>query len=207
MKRIDTKFVVIIGAIVIAAVAGIFFRQKGKSVQISKKGAIHSPYAGQELRRIKSLSQEDIRGLLAGTGMPFGGMAKLAELNGYPGPRHVLDAYDAGELELTREQYKQIKVLYEKMRSEAIELGKRIIAIEKELNDAFAQKTITKALLQQKVEESAELYGQLRFVHLKYHLSMMKILTPQQIARYNQLRGYTAHRSHKDIPEGHDPEM
>jgi hypothetical protein len=48
------------------------------------------------------LSQTDIESLQNGTGDAFGGMAKLAELNGYPGPRHVLDL--ANELELTPNQ-------------------------------------------------------------------------------------------------------
>lgn len=48
-----------------------------------------SKYTDQEDRIIKSLSSEDIKSLQTGTGDAFGGMAKLAELNGYPGPRHV----------------------------------------------------------------------------------------------------------------------
>ena len=46
------------------------------------------PYAGQETRVISSLSPEDQRALRAGEG---GGLAKPAELNGYPGPAHVLE--------------------------------------------------------------------------------------------------------------------
>ena len=60
-----------------------------------------SKYTGQEDRIIKSLSSEDIKSLQTGTGDAFGGMAKLAELNGYPGPRHVLDL--ANKLKLTDE--------------------------------------------------------------------------------------------------------
>ena len=47
-----------------------------------------SPYAGQEVRRIKSLSAERVADLLAGRGA---GYAKAAELNGVPGPVHVLE--------------------------------------------------------------------------------------------------------------------
>ena len=32
--------------------------------------------------------------------------------------------------------------------------------------------------------------GKLRETHLRYHLSMMDVLTAEQIAAYNQLRGY-----------------
>jgi hypothetical protein len=43
-----------------------------------------TPYAGQQTGTIKALSDEDITALLKGDGMGF---AKVAELNGYPGPK------------------------------------------------------------------------------------------------------------------------
>jgi hypothetical protein len=46
-----------------------------------------TPYAGQQTRTIKALSDDEIAALRNGEGM---GMAKAAELNGYPGPIHVL---------------------------------------------------------------------------------------------------------------------
>ena len=207
MKKFNKTFAIIIGVILVAIVIGIFSQQDKPTSQNSDESAIHSPYAGQEARGIKALSQNDIEGLIAGAGTPFGGMAKPAELNGYPGPRHVLDAYDAGEFQLTNEQHKQIEALYEEMRSEAIELGEKIIDIEKGIDDAFTGKTITNAFLQEKVKEGADLYGKLRVVHLKYHLSMVEILTPQQVEQYNELRGYTSGNPCENIPEGHDPEM
>ena len=50
--------------------------------------AQHSPYTGLEERDIKALSAEQVAGYLAGDGMGF---ALPAELNHYPGPKHVLD--------------------------------------------------------------------------------------------------------------------
>ena len=47
-----------------------------------------SPYAGMQTRAIKALSDQQIADLRAGRGM---GMALPAELNGYPGPAHVLE--------------------------------------------------------------------------------------------------------------------
>jgi Spy/CpxP family protein refolding chaperone len=208
MKISKTTSAIIIGVVLIIIVGVMFSQQHTSISQTSdEENAIYSPYAGQEARGIKALSQDDIEGLLAGVGTPFGGMAKPAELNGYPGPRHVLDAAKAGELELTGEQQKKIESLYEEMRSEAIQLGKQIIDIEKVIDDAFSSATITKEILQKKVSESASLYGRLRFVHLKYHLVMMDVLTPQQVERYNELRGYTSTDPCKNVPEGHDPEM
>ncbi len=47
-----------------------------------------SPYAGMQTRPIKALSDQQITDLKAGRGM---GLALHAELNGYPGPAHVLE--------------------------------------------------------------------------------------------------------------------
>jgi hypothetical protein len=55
-----------------------------------------SPYAGEQARDIKALSDQDIKELQSGHGK---GLAKAAELNGYPGPAHVLELAD--ELKLT----------------------------------------------------------------------------------------------------------
>ena len=154
MKQFNKIFAIIIGVILLAFVIGIFSQQDKATSQTSDESAIHSPYAGQEVTRgIKALSQGEVEGLLAGSGTPFGGMAKPAELNGYPGPRHVLDAYNAGEFELTDEQYEQIQELYEEMRSEAIGLGKQIIDIEKEIDDAFTSKKITEASFKKKLRK------------------------------------------------------
>ena len=46
-----------------------------------------APYAGYQQRPIKALSEQQIADLRAGRGM---GLALAAELNGYPGPVHVL---------------------------------------------------------------------------------------------------------------------
>jgi hypothetical protein len=62
-----------------------------------------TPYAGQDARTIKALSEEDFAGLRKGEGM---GMAKAAELNGYPGPVHVLAL--ARELRLTDSQQQRV---------------------------------------------------------------------------------------------------
>lgn len=168
------------------------------------ESAIHSPYAGQEVRGIKALSKADIEGLLAGAGTPFGGMAKPAELNGYPGPRHVLDAIEAGEFDVTLEQKEEVEALYAEMQMQAIALGKHIIDIEQEIDKAFASKTITQDFLERAVAESADSYSKLRVVHLKYHLTMVDILTPEQVEQYNELRGYVYGDPCENVPSGHD---
>ena len=147
-----------------------------------------SPYAGQELRDIKSLSDDDIQSLQNGTGEAFGGMAKLAELNGYPGPRHVLDM--ASELQLTDRQIMEIDGIYQNMSDKAKSIGVAIIDIEQGMDGAFANKTITEENLKLMLDKSADLYGQLRFVHLSAHLDTIQTLTIEQVQMYNLMRGY-----------------
>ncbi|HEU4445351.1 MAG TPA: hypothetical protein VFR94_11825, partial [Nitrososphaeraceae archaeon] len=138
-----------------------------------------SPYAGQELRDIKSLSDKDVQSLQNGTGEAFGGVAKLAELNGYPGPRHVLDM--ASELQLTDRQRMEIDLIYQNMSTNAKSIGAAIIAVEQDMDRAFANKTITEENLKLMLDNSADLYGQLRFVHLSAHLDTVQILTIEQV--------------------------
>jgi hypothetical protein len=207
MKFLNIIFAIIIGILLIIITTLTLSKQDTSNSQKSDKSTIHSQYAGQETRGIKALSQDDIDGLLSGAGTPFGGMAKPAELNGYPGPRHVLDAIETSELEVSDEQKNKISNLYEEMKQEAIDLGKLIIDIENEIDKAFVNKTITEEFLERGVAESADAYSKLRVVHLKYHLYMVDILTPEQVTQYNDLRGYTSENPCKNTPEGHDPAM
>lgn len=147
-----------------------------------------SPYAGQEVRDIKSLSDKDIQSLQNGTGEAFGGMAKLAELNSYPGPRHVLDM--ASDLQLTDGQRIEIELIYQNMHDRAKGIGAAIIAVEHDMDRAFANKTITQENLKLMLDKSADLYGQLRFVHLSAHLDTMQMLTIEQVQMYDKIRGY-----------------
>jgi hypothetical protein len=61
--------------------------------------AQHQPYAGLQARPIKALSEQQVADLRAGRGM---GLALAAELNGYPGPLHVLEL--SKELDLGQSQ-------------------------------------------------------------------------------------------------------
>lgn len=160
-----------------------------------------SKYVGEEHRQIKSLSAEDIQELRNGAGW---GLAKAAELNGYPGPAHLLEM--STEIKLTKEQTDQIQKLYAAMKSEAIELGSQLIEREKELNQAFVDETITQARLETLVKEIETLRSDLRVVHLSTHLQTPEILTAKQINQYNQLRGY-ANDPCQNIPKGHNVAM
>jgi hypothetical protein len=144
-----------------------------------------SPYAGQEQRAIKTLSNAEMRDLAEGRGM---GLAKAAELNSYPGPLHVLEL--AGELGLSDSQRAASESLIGPMHQRAIALGRQIIAAERDLDRTFAEGSIERDSLRQQVGRIAALQGELRAVHLETHLAQRAILTSDQIARYEALRGY-----------------
>ncbi len=149
------------------------------------------PYAGQQARRIKSLSEAEIEGYLKGEGMGF---AKVAELNHYPGPRHVLDLAD--QLDLTPEQRSTTRALFERMRARAVELGERLVEQEAELDRLFAEARIDDDGLQRALHGIALLQAELRANHLRAHLAMRELLTERQIAEYDRLRGYTGGQDH-----------
>src|ERR1700730_18494885 len=143
------------------------------------------PYAGMQARTIKALSQEQISDLNAGRGMGF---ALAAELNGYPGPAHVLEFAD--KLELSAEQRSQVSALFNSMKSEAQPIGAKLIEEETDLDRLFASRSITPENLRATTAAIAVTQGALRETHLKYHLSTAAMLTPEQMHRYAELRGY-----------------
>jgi Spy/CpxP family protein refolding chaperone len=161
-----------------------------------------SKYIGQERRAIKSLSNDDIQELKAGAGW---GLAKAAELNGLPGPKHILEMKK--EIELTAEQERAIVALYNDMHTEAVELGHKLIAYERELNNRFAERNIDEKVLDQLLIKISETYKSLRYTHLSAHLKTPGILTEAQIKNYNKLRGYSSDDPCANMPEGHDPVM
>jgi Spy/CpxP family protein refolding chaperone len=147
----------------------------------------HSSYAGQEKREIKALSNEEIQALLSGQGL---GLAKAAELNHYPGPRHVQDL-DA-QLRLSETQRAETQKIHDHMHQEAVRLGALIVDKEKELDHLFAAQAVHANTLQGLTRQIAQLQGELRLVHLQAHVEMKRLLSPEQVEAYDALRGYTA---------------
>src|SRR3954467_12741462 len=97
-----------------------------------------TPYAGMQTRPIKALSEQQVADLDAGRGM---GLALAAELNGYPGPSHVLELAD--RLELTQDQRIRIAALFNAMKAEALPVGARLIEQETALDQQFASRSVT----------------------------------------------------------------
>lgn len=144
-----------------------------------------SPYVGEEERTIAALSESDIAGLLAGQGMGYG---KTGELNGYPGPRHVLDL--AEELALSDRQRAETQAIFERMQHAAKKLGAELVAAERELDRMFSDADIDESGLSDKLMVIGGLESRLRGVHLSAHLAQRDILNEQQLASYTVLRGY-----------------
>src|SRR6476646_12024205 len=95
-------------------------------------GQGHHPYAGLEQRTVKALSEQQIADLKAGHGM---GLALPAELNGYPGPSHVLENADA--LGLSPDQRARTQSLFAAMTAEAVPVGEQLIEQETALDRLF----------------------------------------------------------------------
>lgn len=146
-----------------------------------------SPYAGQTDSGIAALSSEEAEQLRAGDGM---GMARAAELNHYPGPKHVLEL--AAELELSAAQRDAVAAVRETMRAEAVRLGAEILRLEERLQRRFAHRHIGPPDLRRASLEIARLYGELRYAHLAAHLETRSLLTGEQVERYDRLRGYAS---------------
>ena len=157
---------------------------------MSSKAAdsVPSPYAGEESRSVKSLSADDVAELRRGGGW---GLAKAAELNGMPGPFHLLELKD--EIPLTLEQVTAITAIYERMREAAVAEGEHFIAAERALEDAFRAGAVTEKGLRALLADIARSRARLRFIHLSAHLETPALLTDEQIARYDALRGYRSH--------------
>jgi Spy/CpxP family protein refolding chaperone len=145
----------------------------------------HSPYAGQQSRDIKALSEEDVQGLLAGAGS---GLAKAAELNRYPGPMHVLEQAQA--LELSAAQRDAIEGVMRRHKAEARGLGEQVVRLERDLDAAFAGGNATEEGVGRLLARLGEANARLRGSHLNAHIATRAILTPQQVESYVKLRGY-----------------
>jgi hypothetical protein len=172
---------------VLLALAGVL------AVAAPAAAQTQQPYAGLEARPVKALSEQQIADLRAGRGM---GLALAAELNGYPGPLHVLEHADA--LALAPAQRERTRALQQAMQAEAIPLGERLIALEAELDRLFATRAVAADSLAAATDAIGAAQARLRAAHLRYHLAMLDVLEPAQVQRYGELRGYASrgHRRH-----------
>lgn len=144
----------------------------------------HGGYAGQQSRETKALSAQETADLLAGRGM---GLARAAELNGYPGPMHMLKL--RGPLDLSVAQ---------------LTAARRASSACRPPLGHWAPTDRTRTHARWWVQGGhghagarGSRHGGDRQVarqaarrHLAAHLEMRDLLTLDQVARYDELRGY-----------------
>jgi len=147
--------------------------------------AADNPYTGQQTRSIKALSDQEIADYLQGHGM---GLSKVAELNHYPGPRHVLDQSE--DLGLSAAQLAKAREIWQAMDVKARAVGEAIVAKEIALETTYSNGAATPADTRAVLDELARLQADLRYTHLTAHLAMRSVLSADQISKYDALRGY-----------------
>ena len=169
---------------------------------LAQDHAAHSSYAGFEAREIKSMSDAELDDLRRSAGW---GLASSAELNGVPGPAHLLELKD--QIGLSADQVSAIETIFAAMQSEAQDAGVRFIEAEAAIEAAFRAGNLEQQQLRALIETSAAAQAELRYIHLVRHLETPPLLSQEQIAQYNALRGYGESDPCIAVPEGHNPEM
>lgn len=157
-----------------------------------------SNYSGEHKRTIKSLSQAEINGYLTGKGMGF---AKSAELNHFPGPKHVIEF--ANELALSKEQRKQTQKIYDVMKNKATEYGQLFVQNEEKIEKLFSKGIVNQLLLKEALSNSEKIRSKLRGVHLVAHIEQKAVLSEHQVRLYDNLRGYTGSHSMQEHKHHH----
>ena len=171
---------VIASAVVLACTSPVFAQE--------------SPYVEYQARPIKALSAEQVQDYLDGKGM---GLALAAELNAYPGPKHVLEIND--QLGIDAERLGEVVEIFGRMQERAKRLGADIVELERRLDQAFKERRVTSPQLESILGRLGQLNGEVRFAHLDAHIQTTALLTDQEIHAYQRLRGYaeTAGEGHR----------
>ena len=78
----------------------------------------------------------------------------------------------------------------------AIPIGERLIREEAVLDRLFTSGSVTPVSLAAATRAIGATQAELRNAHLAYHLSTVAILTPEQVRRYGELRGYAGVQPH-----------
>ena len=142
-------------------------------------------YSGFDKRKVASFSDVDMAAMLDGRGMGF---ALPAEINGYPGPMHVLELAD--QLGLTPVQRSAMQQLFERMKVRAQQAGARYVAAEQAVDQAFRSGNANAFIIADLVREADQRRAEKRLAHLETHLEAAPLLTAEQLANYAALRGY-----------------
>lgn len=144
-----------------------------------------SSYAHTQSDEIPTLTAEELAQLRNGDGM---GLARPAELNHFPGPKHVLEMADA--LDLTEAQALLIEQIRMDMNARAIEKGLEIIEGERHLAALFESGEAKIADVERITSHLGVRRGELQMIHLAAHIETRNQLSADQVAKYDGLRGY-----------------
>ncbi len=149
----------------------------------------------QERMELQSLSQDDISTLQ---------IVKTPELNGYYAASYILQVEDA--INISGEQKREVKSVSSKMQNNAVLLGTELIYLEKQLNNAFSNKSINEIKLDKYITDIMDVRAKLRLVHLSTRLQTPSILRQEEVFLYSSLRGYSAEYKNPCLftPKGHD---
>ncbi len=173
-------------AVASAWLGGVLLLAMGSMPVTAKQD--HDPSSHAHYSRgseVASLTDEEVRSLRHGEGM---GLARAAELNHFPGPRHLLEL--ASELGLSDEQIARIRAIHDRMKSEAVAKGDAIIMAEGHLADLFASGEPTARETARVTGHLGAMRGQLQAIHLLAHIEAARELSAGQIREYDRLRGY-----------------
>jgi len=141
-------------------------------------------YAAPPAREIKALSAQEQRGFTEGENM---GMARAAELNGYPGPKMVLEM--AQMLKLTPEQMAATRELMTRQKAEVRKLGAELVDAERTLDVVFREHRADEAQVGRLTTQIAQLQGRIRAAHLQTYMGAAALLTPEQMQQYAGMHG------------------
>ena len=144
-----------------------------------------SHYAHARSAEIPSLSPDEVRRLRHGEGM---GVARAAELNHFPGPKHLLEW--APDLGLGMAQVERIQAIFDKMKAVAVAKGEAILTAESHLSELFASGDPSTDAIRRMTGHIGTLRGELQAVHLLAHVEATRVLTAEQVEAYDRLRGY-----------------
>ena len=144
-----------------------------------------SPHAHARSAEVSGLTADDVRALQNGEGM---GLARAADLNHFPGPKHLLDL--GAELNLNPGQIKRIRAIHGRMKAQAIAKGEDILEAEAHLAGLFASGRPSAAQVKRITEQIGIMRGQLRAIHLIAHIDSTRELTAAQIEGYDRLRAH-----------------
>ncbi len=174
---------VMVSTLSLLLAAGLAPQAASASTSVPQENGAGPQGGRQDNKHQGGMQQRQFRALREGRGM---GMARAAETNGYPGPKHVLEL--AEELALSDEQIARTNEIHNRVREQAPEMGRQIIEAEQRLEALFAEDRVTADKMSALLQEIGELRVRLRALHLNAHLDQAEVLSQEQIDQYMTLR-------------------